>query len=230
MPPPAAVASRQSERRPLKKPTPLACRPSPPPRAEAMSDGDKKIRKEKGAAPDDFEKTVGQAFDELEKSSSEIKAELRELFLTSAREVDCGGGKTAVVIFVPYRLLTKFHKVQTRLVRELEKKFSGKPVIVIAQRKIIPRERKNGRLAPQKRPRSRTLTAVHDAILEDMVYPTEIVGRRTRYKVDGTRLMKIYLDPKDQTNAEYKTDTFAHVYKNLTGKDVVFEFPVTAAE
>jgi small subunit ribosomal protein S7e len=211
-----------------------AAGPYHPPRpacpAAIMSDGDKKIRKEKNAQPDDFEKSVGQALDELEKSGSEIKAELRELFITSAKEVDCGGGKSAVVLFVPYRLLTKFHKVQTRLVRELEKKFSGKNVIIIAQRKILPRERKNGRLAPQKRPHTRTLTAVHDAILEDMVYPTEIVGRRTRYKVDGSRQMKVYLDPKDQNNAEYKTETFGHVYKNLTGKDVVFEFPVTAAE
>lgn len=193
-----------------------------------MSDADRKIRKEKNAVPDDFEKTVAQAFDELEKSGSEIKSELRELFISSAKEVDCSGGKTAVVIFVPYRLLTKFHKVQTRLVRELEKKFSGKNVIIIAQRKILPRERKNGRLAPQKRPRSRTLTAVHDSILEDMVYPTEIVGKRTRFMVDGSRQLKVYLDPKDQQNAEYKTETFQSVYKNLTGKDVVFEFPVVA--
>lgn len=193
-----------------------------------MSDADRKIRKEKNGSPDDFEKSVAQAFDELEKSGSEIKSEIRELFITSAKEVDCSGGKTAVVIFVPYRLLTKFHKVQTRLVRELEKKFSGKNVIIIAQRKILPRERKNSRLAPQKRPHSRTLTAVHDSILEDMVYPTEIVGKRTRFMVDGSRQLKVYLDPKDQQNAEYKTETFQSVYKNLTGKDVVFEFPVVA--
>jgi small subunit ribosomal protein S7e len=189
-----------------------------------------KIQKERGAAPDAFETTVAQAFTDLETSGSEIKAELRELFISAAKEVDCGGGKSAVVIFVPYRLLTKFHKVQTRLVRELEKKFSGKNVIIIAQRRIQPRERKGGRLAAQKRPRSRTLTAVHDAVLEDMVYPTEIVGKRIRYKIDGSRLLKVYLDPKDQQNAEYKTETFQAVYKKLTGKDVVFEFPVVQAE
>jgi small subunit ribosomal protein S7e len=189
-----------------------------------------KIQKEKGAPADAFEKTVAQAFVDLETSGSEIRAELRELFITAAKEVDCGGGKTAVVIFVPYRLLTKFHKVQTRLVRELEKKFSGKNVIIIAQRRIQPRERKGGRLAPQKRARSRTLTAVHDAVLEDMVYPTEIVGKRIRYKIDGSRLLKVYLDPKDQQNAEYKTETFQAVYKKLTGKDVVFEFPVVQGE
>jgi small subunit ribosomal protein S7e len=193
-----------------------------------MADG--KIVKEKGAKADDFEKQVAQALVDLETSGSEIKAELRDLYIAAAKEVECPGGKTAVVIFVPFRLLTKFHKVQTRLVRELEKKFSGKNVIIVAQRRILPRERKGGRLAPQKRPRSRTLTAVHESILEDMVYPTEIVGKRTRFRVDGSRLLKVFLDPKDQQNAEYKTETFQAVYKKITGKDVVFEFPVVAAE
>lgn len=187
-----------------------------------------KIVKEKRANPDAFEKQVAQAFKDLESSGSEIRAELRELFITAAKEVDCGKGKTAVVIFVPYRLLTRFHRVQTRLVRELEKKFSGKSVIIIAQRRILPRERKGRRCATQKRPRSRTLTAVHESILEDMVYPTEIVGKRTRYKLDGTKLMKVFLDPKDQQNVEYKTSTFQAVYKNLTGKEVNFDFPVVS--
>ena len=38
---------------------------------------------------------------------------------------------------------------------------------------------------------SRTLTAVHDAILEDLVYPAEIVGKRIRVKLDGSRLIKV---------------------------------------
>lgn len=187
-----------------------------------------KVQKEKKAALEPFEEQVGQALVDLESSGSEIKAELRELFISSAKEVECARGKTAVVLFVPYRLLQKFHKIQTRLVRELEKKFSGKPVIIIAQRRILPRERKGGRLQSQKRPRSRTLTSVHDQILEDLVFPTEIVGKRIKYKVDGTRLLRVLLDPKEQQNAEYKIDTFQAVYKKLTGKDVTFEFPVVS--
>lgn len=102
----------------------------------------------------------------------------------------------------------------------------------------------------QKRPRSRTLTNVHEKILEDLVFPTEIVGKRTRVGVDGSKLLKVYvlrlgelvgrmltgmylhrfLDSKDATSLEYKLDSFSSVYRRLTGKDVVFEFPVVSQE
>jgi len=39
--------------------------------------------------------------------------------------------------------------------------------------------------------RSRTLVAVHNAILDDLVYPAEIVGKRTRIRLDGSRLFKV---------------------------------------
>jgi len=34
------------------------------------------------------------------------------------------------------------------------------------------------------------------------------------------------LDAKDKNTLEYKLETFSAVYKKMTGKDVVFEFPV----
>lgn len=46
-------------------------------------------------------------------------------------------GKKALVIFVPFRLHKRFQKIQARLVPELEKKFSGTPVVIIAQRTIL---------------------------------------------------------------------------------------------
>ena len=76
---------------------------------------------------------------------------------------------------------------------------------------------------------SNNATAVHANLLEDLVYPTEIVGKRQRYRLDGSKLLKVYLDPKDRNTTEYKLDTFAGVYKKLTGKEVTFDFPVTEA-
>lgn len=37
----------------------------------------------------------------------------------------------------------------------------------------------------QKRPRSRTLTALHNEILEDLISPSEIMGKRICVKLDA---------------------------------------------
>lgn len=81
----------------------------------------------------------------------------------------------------------------------------------------------------QKRPRSRTLTAVHDAILTDLVFPVEIVGKRLRTKEDGAKTLKVILDEKERGGVDYRLDTYTEVYRKLTGRGVTFEFPQNSA-
>merc|ERR1712156_152099 len=182
-----------------------------------------KVMKPNGEQPDELENAIGEALLDLE-VNSDLKHQLRELYITSAKELEIGGSRKCILIFVPVPLRAAFQKIQVRLVRELEKKFSGKHVLIVAQRRILPKPTRKTRNQKQMRPRSRTLTAVPDSILEDLVFPSEIVGKRIRVKLDASRLTKVTLEKAQQTNVEHKLDTFAAVYKKLTGKDTTFGF------
>jgi small subunit ribosomal protein S7e len=82
-----------------------------------------KIVKPGNATPDEFESSVAQELFNLESSAAELKADLNDLYICGAKEIELDGGRKAIIIFVPYRQLKDFHKIQARLVRELEKKF-----------------------------------------------------------------------------------------------------------
>mmetsp|Transcript_74217 Transcript_74217/g.195618 ORF Transcript_74217/g.195618 Transcript_74217/m.195618 type:complete len:193 (-) Transcript_74217:72-650(-) len=189
-----------------------------------MLNARKKILKEKGAAPSPLEEEVAKALFDIEVSpSSDIKADLRDIVICNAQDFEVKN-RTALIIHFPFRVWKTVQKIQGRLIRELEKKFSKKHVIFVANRTILD---KNFRRKGLKiRPRSRTLTSVHESILEDLVGPTEIFGKRTRISVDGTKLLKVMLDPKDKdkNDVEAKMSTFSAVYKKLTNKEAVFIF------
>merc|ERR1712221_24974 len=185
-----------------------------------------KIFKDAGETVSDIEQQLSQALVEVEANAQpELKTPLSELYFKSAREFDAGQGRKAIVIFVPFPQLKPWQKIQQKVIRELEKKFSVKHVVLLAQRRILPKPTRKTKNQKQKRPYSRTLTSVHNSILEDLCYPAEIVGKRTRVRLDATRLLKIHLDKSMQTDVEHKLETYANIYKKLTGKEVTFEFP-----
>ncbi|KAI9785174.1 MAG: 40S ribosomal protein [Geoglossum umbratile] len=179
-------------------------------------------------SPSELETNIAGALYDLETNNSDMKSALRPLQFVSAREIEVGHGKKAIVVFVPVPLLPGFRKVQQRLTRELEKKFPDRHVLILASRRILPRPKRSNRSRTsltQKRPRSRTLTAVHDAILTDLVYPVEIVGKRTRTREDGSKILKVVLDEKERGGVDYRLETYSEVYRRLTGRGVGFEFP-----
>ncbi len=124
-----------------------------------------------------------------------MKADLQDLFITSAKEVEVSNTRKAIIIHVPFRLLKGFHRydgqvsslsisscnltfsiyrcrIQQRLIRELEKKFAGKHVTIVAQRRILPREGRKNRTSKQMRPFSRTLTSVRPSMLAHLLPPS----------------------------------------------------------
>merc|ERR1711924_210690 len=115
-----------------------------------------KIKKAKGAPADRLEENVAQAIYELQVNSDKLKGPPREVHITAAKEVDVGGGKQAIVVFVPVPMLAQFQKVikERSLIEELEKKFAGQSIIVLAERRIL-RKSRNTRQLKQLRPRSR---------------------------------------------------------------------------
>lgn len=131
-----------------------------------MFTGAKKIVKPQGQEPSEFEEQVAQELFNLEMSAAELKADLKGLYITAARQIDVVGGRKAILIFVPHRLLKSFHAIQPRLVRELEKKFSGRHVVIIAQRTILGKGFARSHKTNGPLPRSRTLTSVQGKILE----------------------------------------------------------------
>merc|ERR1711957_558142 len=84
------------------------------------------ILKEKGAAPTELEEEVAKALLDLEVApQSDIKADLRDIYISNAQDVEVKN-RTALVVHVPFRAWKSAKKVHGRLIRELEKKFSKK--------------------------------------------------------------------------------------------------------
>ena len=93
----------------------------------------KKIYKAGGEPVSALEEAVAKAFVELEITSKEMSAELRDLYFLSAKEVEAPGNKTAIVVFVPFRQHKKF------MVRRIEQQRGRARMRALRRWAAVPR-------------------------------------------------------------------------------------------
>lgn len=172
----------------------------------------------------DLEKAVRQAFTEVT-NSGDNKTLFKDVQVHSVQDLELpikGKTRKAAVVVIPFNSLKALAKGgQKKLIPELEKKLKM-PVVITAKRTIQSKFLKAHK--SQMRPRSRTLTSVHEAILEDLIAPGTIIAKRTRIRVDGSRTIKITLDIGDRDFLEDKVEIIQAIYKKLTTKDISIDF------
>jgi small subunit ribosomal protein S7e len=177
----------------------------------------------KGKVPNDCERQICQLLLDLEASAaSTLKADLKPLYIAGAREITVNPNKKAKLIFVPYALRKQFQKIQGPLKQELSKKLSGQTILMIAERQILSRNHKRKK-GNQDRPRSRTLTSVHNGMLEDICFPAEIVGKREIFNTSGQRTLKVFLNQSSAASIGDDLDTFNAAFNKLTNRRVAYE-------
>lgn len=171
-----------------------------------------------------LELDVANALTAIESAgNSDIRAQVRDIVICGCKDVEMTKDKVLVIYF-PYRSWKVVRTIQGKLIRELEKRLKQK-IVLVANRQILNKDfKRKGVTNFAVRPRSRTLTAVHDSILQDIVGPAEIVGKRTRIAADGAKLIKIYFDAKEKETTEEKLEAYSAVYRRLTAKQVTFQY------
>ena len=182
------------------------------------------ILKPEGVKPTDFEVSVATEIAEIAKKTKDLAEPLKTFKMTAAKEVEIEGDKKAIIVFVPYKLFKAFRMIQTRLTTELEKKFEGRPVVFIAQRTILSKNYRRAHKFQGKRPQAYTLTAVHNAIIDDLVYPCECVGKHTHISCTNGNYIKVFLGAQGQQEVENKLPALSTIYRKLTSKNIQFEF------
>ena len=168
-------------------------------------------------------KSLNTVFHRIQESDPNLKADLEGLKIESATEISIGDKNKCLLIKVNENSVKSLKKVHQEVVRRLEQHFS-EPVVIVPERK-----KTNGnifrRFRGSKAPRDRTLTAVYQAALEDVLYPSTIIGLRTRFPKGNSRVFKVQVDPLDKDLVDYKSQAVAAAYKQLTGRRLVIEFP-----
>jgi len=176
-----------------------------------------KIIKKDGSKPSELEEEVAKRLHQIEQDNADLKKELSIILITSAELVDYEDADKTRAQYLLIRILHRsqgaFKKAGYKVLEKLEAQYD-KPVIIVANRTIISPKAKHH--PSQKRPRTRTLTAVHKEVLADVCFPSNITGRGVRIDIDGKKSQKVCLDPLDKEIMDHKVAAITHCYPKLT--------------
>jgi len=147
----------------------------------------------KNAQYSQIEQQTGTALQEIISSlDEESKRATKFIEINKVVEIPNGKEKPIALVFLSNRshkvLVTPLYK---KLVGDLEKKLKT-TVLVVAARSIQSRWVKKNRT--QKRPFSRTLTNVQEALLTELLLPGTVISDRVRVRLDGSQVRKVILD------------------------------------
>jgi small subunit ribosomal protein S7e len=185
-----------------------------------------KLQIKEDRTPTELEEEIAKTLSALEQSSTgDVARNLRLTFIAAASQVEypISGDEVSkyILIRIPFRSLQFYRKISSVIIDHLEEKFNW-PVIVVAVRKIQSKREKTH--ATQKRPRSRTLKAVQQAFLNDIVVPSTVAGRQTRVSLTEGTTERVFLDPMDKDTVQDKIEAMAHAYQKLTTHKIAIEF------
>ena len=125
----------------------------------------------------------------------------------------------ALVVYLPFPYLKDHKQAVNKIINEVQTK-TNSYVFVVAKRTVISKWSDYN----QKIPKSRTLADVCDAILEDLLAPGQIIGRRMRVRLNGTHLYKIHVNEESRPYLQDKVESITQIYHALTNRKIAIEF------
>ena len=170
----------------------------------------------------EIQKNVSTALEKIKDNEKEHKAELEPIKVEHANEVQMSEDQKCFLIQISTTNLAGFKKVHALLTKKLEEHLSNPVVLIPAKKRVNGKEYST--FVSKKVPRERTLTAVFDGYLDDILYPATIVGKRIRYPAGKTRTFKVFVDPLDKEVIQYKLPAITACYRALTNRKLEVDF------
>jgi small subunit ribosomal protein S7e len=166
---------------------------------------------------------VNKIIKDYANSNSELRDLLNQLTIQKVKEFSVKENNKvvgkALLVYLPFAFHKKQPQAVVRLMSEIKKKKSVQVFMTALRTVVHPRSGYK-----QKIPRSRTLTAVYESLLDDLISPADILGKRIRHQLGGNQAWKVQLNVDNKGFLQPRLSAIRQIYAGLTKRNLVFEF------